>query len=247
MLGTRARDAFNRGTLPADTAFTRIQGLWDPLRLDATDRLAHGNQVFATFEHPAGAPRDDATAMSQALALPLWQAPRSGLELLIELAYATDTVGGYRFPTVADAGWIHLFQPSSEDAPDSWPGNPARPAWEALLTRPESATHALSALGTSLEQQASHLTKWWRACPPEERELELRQLVFEALTTEGEPTARDILGRVSGLPADLRHAIDRELQTNGARPLAPRERRSSSGLNSLKEAGFRREHLLRAA
>lgn len=75
MLGTRARDAFNRGTLPADTAFTRIQGLWDPLRLDATDRLARGNQVFATFEHPAGAPRDDATAMSQALALPLWQAP----------------------------------------------------------------------------------------------------------------------------------------------------------------------------
>jgi hypothetical protein len=119
MLGIRARDAFDRGTLPPQTAFARIQGRWEPSRLEAADRLSRGDKVFATFEHPDGAPRGDATAMSQALALPLWQAPRSGLEILIELAYATDMVGDYRFPTVADAGWIHLFQPSSEEAPDS--------------------------------------------------------------------------------------------------------------------------------
>lgn len=129
-----------------------------------------------------------------------------------------------------------------------WPGNPARPAWEALLARPESATHALSALGTSLEQQASHLAPWWEACPEEERELELSQLIFEALTTEGEATARDILKQAPSLPADLRQAIDQELRANGARPLfASQARRSASGLNSLKEAGFRREHLLATA
>lgn len=126
-----------------------------------------------------------------------------------------------------------------------WPGSPVRPAWEVLLTRPESTTQALSALGTSLEQQAMHLAVWWRACPRNDRDLELSQMIFEALATEGEEGVRLVLAQAPDLPADLRNAIDRELRANGARPLsAPTARRATRIPNSLKNAGFKREHLL---
>jgi hypothetical protein len=120
MLGKLARDAFDREALPPEIAFTRVRDRWSTTRLDAADRLGRkgDDKVFATFEHPEGAPRHDATAMSRALALPLWQWPHSRLELL-ELAYPTDAVEGYRFPTIADAGWVHLFRPAPEEAPDS--------------------------------------------------------------------------------------------------------------------------------
>jgi hypothetical protein len=98
-----------------------------------------------------------------------------------------------------------------------WPGSPARPAWEVLLTRPEGTTSALLALATSVQQQALHLADWWRACPREEREIELRQLIFEALTTEDE--LRAALASQCSLPPDLKEAIDRELAALGARPL----------------------------
>jgi hypothetical protein len=125
-----------------------------------------------------------------------------------------------------------------------WPGSPSRSAWETLLSRPESATQALSTLGTSLEQQAAHLAVWWRACPPDDRDLELSQLIFEALTTEGEESVRIGLSRVNDLPPDLQSAINRELRANGARSLfASAERRASRIPNSLKNAGLKREYM----
>ncbi|MFY9824724.1 MAG: hypothetical protein WAM82_25325 [Thermoanaerobaculia bacterium] len=124
MLGKLAREAFDREALPPEVAFTRVRNRWSVSRLEAADRLRKEDEdkVFATFEHPGGAPRGNAVAMSRALALPLWQWPHSEVELL-ELAYPTDAVDGYRFPTVADAVWIHLFRPAPEEAPDS--GRPA--------------------------------------------------------------------------------------------------------------------------
>ena len=117
VLGKRARDAFDRESLPPETLFSRLKSRWEPSRMAPADRLGRGNEVFATFEHAAGAPRDDAEALSRALALPLWQGPRSRIEILIEMAYPTEAVVDYRFPTVADAGWIHLFSPAPEDEP----------------------------------------------------------------------------------------------------------------------------------
>ncbi|MFY9824723.1 MAG: hypothetical protein WAM82_25320 [Thermoanaerobaculia bacterium] len=100
-----------------------------------------------------------------------------------------------------------------------WLGSPARQAWETLLTRPETTTFALSALGTSLQEQVSHIAVWWEACPKEEREMELSQLIFAAVTAEGPDEARDVLAHASSFPPELRHAIDRELQANGVRPV----------------------------
>jgi hypothetical protein len=126
-----------------------------------------------------------------------------------------------------------------------WPGSPARPAWEVLLTRPEITTFALSALGTSLEQQLAHLAVWWQSCPLEERDRELSQLVFEALSTEGEDAIRSVLSQASPLPRDLQVAIDRELQANGARPFFTSTRqRSQNVLRALKDSALRREFLL---
>ena len=119
MLGKRARDAFDRGALPPETLFARLRSRWAASRLAATNRLGRGEEVFATFEHPAGAPRDDAEALSRALALLMWQGPRSKIEILVEMSYPTDAVTDCRFPTAADAGWIHLFRPAPEEEPDS--------------------------------------------------------------------------------------------------------------------------------
>jgi hypothetical protein len=90
--------------------------------------------VFATFEHPAGAPRDDATALSRALALPVWQRPRTEPEILVELSYPTAAVQDHRFATVADVHWGPLFRPSPEEAPE-----PARPASGCGWTEPLGA------------------------------------------------------------------------------------------------------------
>jgi hypothetical protein len=132
MLGKRARDAFDRGALPPEALFARLRSRWAESRLATTNRLGRGDEVFATFEHPAGAPRDDAEALSRPLALPMWQGPRSKIEILVEMSYPTDAVMDYRFPTAADAGWLHLFRPAPEEEPDD-----ARPetccGWTAPL------------------------------------------------------------------------------------------------------------------
>jgi len=97
-----------------------------------------------------------------------------------------------------------------------WPGSPARPAWQGLLSQPESTTFALSALGSSLEQQLPYLAIWWRTCPPEEREIELEQFVFEAWSTGGQSGVRELLQKARNLPPDLQAAIDQKLQSLGA-------------------------------
>lgn len=126
-----------------------------------------------------------------------------------------------------------------------WPGSPARPAWETLLAQPETTTFALSALGTSFQEQVSHLAVWWEACPQDEREIELSQLIFAAVNAEGPDEARDVLAQARSFPPELRHAIDRELQANGARPVfTVRARRSPRGSSLQANPGFDRPYLL---
>jgi hypothetical protein len=62
---------------------------------------------------------NDARALAEALALPCLVEPRTADELLIELSYPTRAVGEMRFPTVADAGLVHLFRPAPEIEPSS--------------------------------------------------------------------------------------------------------------------------------
>jgi hypothetical protein len=124
-LGQSARLDFERGTYRPEEAFAELATQWDSAR--ALGRLAAGAIAFATFEHNGGAPRDDAQALAQALALPV----RSSDKILIEYSYPTDSVGNHRFPTVADVGWMHEFQPAPELAPDS-----SRPETQVGWTRP---------------------------------------------------------------------------------------------------------------
>ena len=93
--------------------------------------LGKADCVFATFEHPGGAPRDDALGMAEALALPLMASPVSVDEFLVELSYPTNSVRNHRFPTVADAGNHPLFEPAREVAP-----NPAAPETCTGWTKP---------------------------------------------------------------------------------------------------------------
>ncbi|HEX4961747.1 MAG TPA: hypothetical protein VF173_12965 [Thermoanaerobaculia bacterium] len=96
-------------------AFARLgPSSWDSGLVDDL-RLGGGAMVFATFEHPAGAPRDHAGNMAAALALP--PRPRRRKEILVEFSYPTDSVSKYRFPTVADAGWVQEFKPAAEMEP----------------------------------------------------------------------------------------------------------------------------------
>jgi hypothetical protein len=97
-----------------------------------------------------------------------------------------------------------------------WPGSSARRAWESLLTRPESTTFALSALGISFHQTVAHLGVWWRTCPLKERDLEFSQLISEALATEGSTGVKAAFGKnSSSFPPDLQDVIARELQAHG--------------------------------
>lgn len=48
VLGKRARDAFDRESLPPETLFARLKSRWAVARLIPTDRLGRGNEVFAT-------------------------------------------------------------------------------------------------------------------------------------------------------------------------------------------------------
>lgn len=106
------------GTVSAEDTARGIELAWDPAKLKPTDSLARGPQVFATFDHAGGAPRNDALALSKSLALPIWTRPRTGDEFLVEVSYPTNSVENYRFPTVADAGWAYLFCPAPERQPN---------------------------------------------------------------------------------------------------------------------------------
>jgi len=118
MLGKMARRDFDSGLMSVEDAFNRIAVYWSAARLTDAEMLARSNAVFATFEHDGTAPRDAARALADALALPVLLRVGAGEEILFEFSYQRDSVRGYRFPTVADAGWFHLFQPAPEVAPD---------------------------------------------------------------------------------------------------------------------------------
>ena len=118
ILGRTARAAFYLGTVSAEDTVRGIELAWDSARLRLNDMLAPGAKVFATFEHAGRVPRNDAVGLSKAMALSIWTRPKTGDECLLEVSYPTDSVNDYRFPTVADAGWGHLFCPAPERPPD---------------------------------------------------------------------------------------------------------------------------------
>jgi hypothetical protein len=120
VLGKTARVDFDNDVL-VDEIFADLASSWDSSRLSSVP-LGSRDVVFATFDHPAGAPRTDACALADALALPFLGEPRTADEMLIELSYPTRAVVETRFPTVADAGLAHLFRPAPEVEP-----SPAEP------------------------------------------------------------------------------------------------------------------------
>jgi hypothetical protein len=116
LLGTVARKEFDdERMLPAD-AFSRLANAWDAF-LASTESLGGREAVFATFGDPSSAPRDDARAMADALALPIVLRVGAGNQILFEFSYRRDDVLNHRFPTVADAEFCHLFQPAPELIP----------------------------------------------------------------------------------------------------------------------------------
>jgi len=90
-------------------------------------------------------------------------------------------------------------------------------AWQTLLKVSQYTTLALAGLSRSFDDQVHHMKSWWRNCSPEERELELNQMVFTGLKTDGEKTVLAIL-KTSGesFTSDLKDAINRALTENGA-------------------------------
>ena len=114
VLGKVARIQFDAGSLSPEDAFRRIERRWRAAAMTPADRLSGGPTVWATFRHKKGTPRHDAKSMADALALPV----RTAGTILLEFAYAMNKVSNHRFPTVADAGLIHLFRPAPEVAPD---------------------------------------------------------------------------------------------------------------------------------
>jgi len=131
MLGPRARRFLKAGAMDTDEASRRLASAWDPSKLTKGDTLGRAGCVFATFDHPGGAPRGDALDMAQALALPAASSPVSVDEAMVEFSYPTDSVRNHRFPTVADAGDHPLFEPAKEIPP-----NPGAPETCTGWTRP---------------------------------------------------------------------------------------------------------------
>ena len=119
VLGKAARRDFDNGILQPEDAFARIAELWPPLEMSESDRLAGGAAVFATFDAGTNAPRDSAFGMAEALALGILMRPPGDEDILFEFSYDTNTVRGYRFPTVGDAGTFPLFEPAPEIEPDT--------------------------------------------------------------------------------------------------------------------------------
>jgi hypothetical protein len=117
VLGKSARLNFENGTLSPADAFKQMARRWK-FSMKAPERLSGALAVFATFDHPGGAPRNDAARLANAMALPAILRAGTGDQMLFEFAYDRDSVRGHRFPTVADAGDFHLFLPAAEIPPD---------------------------------------------------------------------------------------------------------------------------------
>jgi hypothetical protein len=117
LLGDQVLTDLQQGLLSPERACELLAMAWDSSQVQEGS-LGVTPQVFATFEHVEATPRDDAAALSKALALPFWKRPRTTEEILFELSYQTEAVPDHRFPTVAEAGWHSLFQPADERLPD---------------------------------------------------------------------------------------------------------------------------------
>jgi hypothetical protein len=131
VLGRDAKVDFNNGDMSVADAFSRLEARWSNARFQDDDRLGRGDTIFATFEHSRGAPRDNATEMVKALALPAVVASRVGDDFLYEFSYLSKLLGNLCIPTVADAGWFPLFEPAPEVRPD-----PVRPETCCGWTKP---------------------------------------------------------------------------------------------------------------
>jgi hypothetical protein len=118
ILGKMARRDFDSGVMSVEDAFNRIARFWSVSKLTDGDALGRSSAVFATFDMGGTVPRDDARAMADALALPVLLRLSGPDQILFVFSYTRDAVHGIRFPTVADAGLFHLFQPADEVLPD---------------------------------------------------------------------------------------------------------------------------------
>lgn len=118
VLGATARQNVEDGLISPAEAFTRLAAAWQANRITEGETLARGPIVWATFDHPGSAPRDDAQGMAQTLGLPVLFRISGEEAIVFEFTYATDAVGNHRFPSVADAAWHHQFRPAKEAQPD---------------------------------------------------------------------------------------------------------------------------------
>jgi hypothetical protein len=118
VLGVSARIAFDDGSASPAQVFADLARYWSNDTAGPDERLGTGTHVFATFnDGESAAPRHDALAMAEALALPILLSDSHREVFLYELTYATDAVSNCRYPTVADAGTIHLFEPCPDIPP----------------------------------------------------------------------------------------------------------------------------------
>ena len=94
VLGKATRRAFDEGDVSPEDAFARLASAWVKTKMTDSEMLGRGGAVFATFEHAAGAPRGDATAMADALAL---RVRRTDDEpILFEYCYDTAATANHR-------------------------------------------------------------------------------------------------------------------------------------------------------
>jgi hypothetical protein len=119
VLGEDAKVSFDTELLSVEDAFAQLTKKWTTERLTDLHRLGRGETIFATFEHPGGAPRDSAQGMADALAHPVLSSSSPSYQFLFELTYPTYAVTYHRIPTVADAGWFPYFKPAPEEKPDA--------------------------------------------------------------------------------------------------------------------------------
>ena len=126
------------------------------------------------------------------------------------------------------------------------PESPAHDLWLGLLRQPRFATMALLGLGLSFARLVAHLPVWWRTSPSEEKSRALGEIVFQALSAEGEtPCGRPLQQLAPAGSLKVEGAVDRELQANGLTSSLSRAR--AAHVSATLNAGWKREEHLTAA
>jgi hypothetical protein len=124
--------------------------------------------------------------------------------------------------------------------------------WRTLLERAAYCTVALLALGSSFELRLTHMRTWWRTCISEERDREVRQIIYEALRNEGEDRVRNaLISATETLSNDLQSALDAALRANGMGVVFARQQpqpsRDGGHIFAIQNAALRREFILNEA